>query len=193
MANEVELEKVSKSVFGITSRRYRQMAGEEIVPPVVKGKIDFVAASKALIAYYRKLAEGQGSLSLTDERTKKTVVERQIKELLYDKLQESLVPREQAKQWLSTIIAEARLAIMGLPRRMAGILVLETDERNIETLLRTEVNKILWQLTKPLGRKGGDHAKRRRTKIKIKNGRSKRGLRAGGSTHEKTTELNPAL
>ena len=71
MANEVELEKVSKSVFGITSRRYRQMANDEIVPAVVKGKIDFIAASKALIAYYRKLAEGQGSLSLTDVRTRK--------------------------------------------------------------------------------------------------------------------------
>ena len=63
MANEVELEKVAKSVFGISSRRYRQLANDEIVPPVVKGMIDFVAASKAIIAYYRKLAESQGSLS----------------------------------------------------------------------------------------------------------------------------------
>ena len=53
--NQVELEKISKPVFGITSRRYRQMANDEIVPAVVKGKIDFVAASKALIEYYRTL------------------------------------------------------------------------------------------------------------------------------------------
>ncbi len=81
MANEVSIEKVCKQIFGITPRRYRQLATEGVVPPVVKGKIDFLEAVKALIEYYRKLAAGQGSLTLVDERARLTKIQADMKEL----------------------------------------------------------------------------------------------------------------
>lgn len=155
MANEVELEKVSKSVFGITSRRYRQMATDEIVPVVVKGKIDFVSASKALIAYYRKLAEGQGSLNLTDVRTRKENARAEREELIVKKLKGELVERDQAERWLHGHVEEATSAFGGLPRRISGELAPILDEKEIEFVLRKEVRKILNDLSNPLKKTKG--------------------------------------
>ncbi len=153
MANEVELEKVSKSVFGFTSRRYRQMATDEIVPAVLKGKIDFVAASKALIAYYRKLAEGQGSLNLTDVRTRKENARAEREELIVKKLKGELVLKDQVEKWLHGHVDEALSSFWGLPRRLGGVLATIIDEKEIEFLLRKEIKRILNDLSGPLKKK----------------------------------------
>ncbi len=150
MANEVELEKVAKAVFGITSRRYRQLANEGIVPPVIKGAIDFVAASKGIIAYYRKLAESQGSLSLTDERTALTAIKKEQEKLKLEEMRQNLVDRGQSIQWVRQLVNEARIAMLSFPRRMAEMLAPLNDAREIEYFLRSEIYKILLELSKPL-------------------------------------------
>jgi len=154
MANEVELEKVSKSVFGITSRRYRQMATDEIVPTVVKGKIDFIAASRALIAYYRKLAEGQGSLNLTDVRTRKENARAEREELIVKKLKGELVLRNEAIKWVSLLVAECKAALWNIPRRLGPVLAVVNDERECEEILRKEYRKALEDLAKGMKKKG---------------------------------------
>lgn len=150
MPNEVELEKVAKPIFGITSRRYRQMASEGIVPPVEKGKIDLVAAAKAIIDYYRKLAEGQGTFSLTDVRVRREAARAEREEIIVQKLKGELVLKDQAMEWLYIMFSEAKQALVSIPRRLAGSLLTKTDERDIESELRTEIQKILWQLSRPL-------------------------------------------
>jgi hypothetical protein len=168
MANEVELEKVSKSVFGITSRRYRQMASDEIVPTVVKGKIDFIAASKGLIAYYRKLAEGQGSLNLTDVRTRKENARAEREELIVKKLKGELVLKDQVERWLHGHVEEAKTALWGLPRRMGPVFSPIADEKEIEFLLREEIYKILEEMAKPLhGKKQSRRKNSRKSKTMV--------------------------
>ncbi len=81
MANDVRLEEACKKVFGISSRRYRQWAAEGLVPPVVKGKIDFTKASKYIIEYYRRLAQGQGSQSLVEERARLAKINADTREI----------------------------------------------------------------------------------------------------------------
>ena len=162
MANEVELEKVARSVFGITSRRYRQMASEGVVPVVVKGKIDFVAAAKAVIEYYRKLAEGQGSISLIDERAALTAIKKEREKLKLETERGNLVPKEQSLIWLSKLLAEIKLHFLGLPRRLVGSLIILKDEREVESVLKHEITRILWTLSKPLPQKERRKKPRRR-------------------------------
>lgn len=154
MANEVELEKVSKPVFGITSRRYRQLANEGIVPMVIRGQIDFVAASKGIISYYRKLAESQGSLSLIDERTALTSIKKEQEMLKLETMRQNLVDREQSLQWVRNLVLECRASLLIFPRRMAETLAPIMDAREIEYLLRNEIYKILIELSKPIHDKG---------------------------------------
>lgn len=153
MANEVALEKVAKPIFGITSRRYRQMASDGIVPLVSDGKIDFVAAAKALIEYYRKLSEGQGSLNLTDVRTRKELARAEREEIIVKKLKGELVLKNQAMAWLSLLIGNAKAHFMGLPKRLAGPLAIVNDEKEIEHLIRSEVRRILEEFSEALKKK----------------------------------------
>lgn len=153
MANEVPLEKVSRPVFGITSRRYRQMASDGVVAPVVNGQIDFVAASKGLIEYYRKLSEGQGSLNLTDVRTRKEAARAEREELIVKKLKGELVLKNQAMEWLLLLVENAKAHFWGLPKRLAGPLAVITDEKEIEHLVRGEIRRILEEFSGSLKKK----------------------------------------
>src|SRR3990167_9662752 len=80
MANEQPLEAVSK-ILGITPRRMRDLAKDDILPPILANKIDFPTACMKYIAYIKRLAEGGGSLSLTDERTRLTKINADRKDL----------------------------------------------------------------------------------------------------------------
>jgi len=145
--NEVELEKVSKSVFGITSRRYRQMANEEIVPPVIKGKIDFIAASKMLIEYYRKLAAGQGIMSLTEERLKKVQIERKLKELEYMVETKELISREEMISDELGMAGIFKTALLSFHRSLPPILF-GREVREISTIIKKETWNILNRLNR---------------------------------------------
>ncbi len=163
MANEVPLEQVAKTVFGITPRRYRQMASEDIVPAPEKGKIDFVRAAKALIDYYRNLAAGQGSLNLTDVRIRKEAARAEREELLVKKLKGELVPKDQSIAWLTSMVSAARLGFQNLPKRLAPVVRLKKDEKDIEVEIRAEVHKILKELAKPLNADAGHNGGKKRS------------------------------
>ena len=150
MANEVALEKVAKPIFGITARRYRQMASDGIVPLVSEGKIDFVAASKALIEYYRKLSEGQGSLNLTDVRTRKELARAEREELIVKKLKGELVPKNASLSWLIALGTAAKLALRGLAKRLAPVVRLHDDEKEIQLIIQNGIDEIIRELEKPL-------------------------------------------
>ncbi len=162
MANEVLLEQVAKTVFGITPRRYRQMASEEIVPAPSRGKIDFVKAAKALIEYYRQLAAGQGSLNLTDVRIRKEAARAEREELLVKKLKGELVPRGESITWLKSHVTAAKLGFQGLPKRLAPVVRLKGDEKEIEIEIRNEVYKILDELARPLDADAGHNGGKKR-------------------------------
>ena len=150
MANDVRLDQVAKPVFGITPRRYRQMASEDIVPAPTKGKIDFVKAARALIEYYRNLAAAQGSLSLTDVRIRKEAARAEREELIVKKLKGELVARDQAMEWLSLLVGSAKAHLWGLPKRLAGPMSICTDAKETEQLMRVEIRRILEDMGRPL-------------------------------------------
>ena len=158
-SNQVDLVKVAQQVFGITDRRYRQLADEGIVPRPEKGNIDFVAATKALIEYYRKLAEADGSLSLQDERTRWTGIKADIAALELERTKGNLVDRQQAIAWLCEQISNATMSFKGLARRLAPSLAVITDEKELEEQLRKEIKSIIDRLVKNKHEKKQSRAK----------------------------------
>ncbi len=150
MANEVRLEEICQKVFGISSRRYRQLAKEGMVPEIIAGKIDFVAASKALIEYYRKLSEGQGSLTLTDERKESVKVQRQLKELELLVKKRELIPRDTVLQEFLNRIAVVKAGLLSLSRSLPGKLA-GKDGREMGIVIKRQVIQLLAKYS----RKGG--------------------------------------
>jgi hypothetical protein len=145
--NEVELEKVARSVFGISSRRYRQMANEQKVPPVIKGKIDFDAASKSLIEYYKKLAEAGGDISLQEERRLKVIVERKLKELELMVQTKELISREEMINDELGMAGIFKATVLSFHRSLPPILV-GMDAREMDVLIKKEVLNMLNRLSR---------------------------------------------
>src|SRR5512139_3556780 len=142
---KVKLTDVCKEDFLITPMRYRQLANENVVPPVEKGYISYRAAVRALMKYRIRLAEGQGSLSLIDVRTRKEAARAEREEIIVKKRQGELVVKDASVTWLSRIITEAKSAFMNLAKRLAPELV-GLAEKEIQVKLDRAVKEILWEL-----------------------------------------------
>ncbi len=118
----VKLDDICKNLFGITPRRYRQLASEGILPPVVKGEIDVAKATRALLDYYRKLLQGQGSLTLTDERARLTKIQADRKELQLQKERGELIHVETAMKMWGSVIQQIRQKLLAIPTKASPIL-----------------------------------------------------------------------
>ena len=149
MNNEVRLEDVCLPVFGITSRRYRQMATDGKTPAVRDGKIDFAAAAKALIQFYRDLADGQGSVSLIDERARLTRINADRKELELKKYRGDLIETEKAMMLWGRVIESFKLRILSWKPRMPALFVGVQDAKEGEAIAEKLTNEVLNELSNP--------------------------------------------
>jgi len=157
MANEVDLESVCKSVFGFSSRRYRQLSEEGFGPKPKKGKIDFVLAAKGVIDYYRRLAAGEGDLTLTDVRKKLVQVTADLKKTELEMKRGKLVPAGQAEDWAHQILTHFKERLQAYPRRGAGELY-GKEPADIEIILNQNIQEIfseVYSLLQQLKTAGG--------------------------------------
>ncbi len=122
MASTVRLDTVCPGVFGISDRRYRQLAKEGIVPPVSEGLIDFVAATKALLSYYQKLVEGQGSITLTEEKARLTKTQADMAIMELRKREGTLLERDEVLRAWTGMISSARSRMLAIPDKITPAL-----------------------------------------------------------------------
>lgn len=121
-ANKVRIDQLCPAVFGITERRYRQLAHDGVVPPVENRLVDFVIATQRLISYYRKLAEVDGNLSLTDERTRLTKLQADLAEIELAKRNGDVIPYAQALSAWTKVLGAMKTRLLGIPTKYAPLL-----------------------------------------------------------------------
>ncbi len=138
----LKLSRICEPIFGITPRSYRELAKEGHVPYPIDGKIDFLAATKALFEYLRKQAGGGILLSLQEERRLKVQVERKLKELTYLVETKELIPRgDFLNESLSRILAVKSGLIMlhrSLPTALIG-----KDVHQVSEIIKSRVFHLL--------------------------------------------------
>ena len=145
MANEISLEHFSKPVLGISSRRYRQLADENIVPSVSKGQVDALLACKQYIDYQRTLIEGQGSLSLTDERTRLTRINADRKELELKKEQGLLISVEISMTFWGNVLSKIRSKLLSMPKKLSPLIIgmsIVQAEKKTDLFIREVLNEL---------------------------------------------------
>lgn len=154
---KISLDSISEEVFGISSRRYRQLAkdfqeptGEIYIPEPKSGKIDFHAAVKGLLSYYRKLAEGDGSIGLTEARQRKVSAEARLKELELMVQEGKLIPREGVLQEFLNRISMFKSALMVL-HKLLPLRLKDKDPREMAIIIKKAENDIMTRYS----RKGG--------------------------------------
>jgi hypothetical protein len=92
--------------------------------------------------------------SLTETKRQHEEVKMELSKLKLEIEKGNLVPKDQAIEWLSLMVNNAKLRLLGIPKRMSGPLAIILDEKEIEYRLRIEIRRILQELGSPLkGRK----------------------------------------
>jgi hypothetical protein len=131
--NEVELNKVSKEIFGITSRHYRRLAEEGHVPSTVRGKIGLLESVKALLVYYREKAEKTDS-SIESEKVLKFAVERKLKELQLAIRSGDLILKADIARMISEREKAVKRGLSSLVKKLVG-----KDSREMGGIIKNEV------------------------------------------------------
>jgi hypothetical protein len=143
----IDLEKVCKpspdAVFPFTSRRYRQLADDQVVPPVKRGQIDRVRACRDLIAHQQALIDGQGSLSFTDEKKRLTKINADRKELMLQKEQSKLVEAELIENAQFEKARILRDGIFLIADRVFTIMEAEEDKKKRYEIFHKEMRILL--------------------------------------------------
>jgi hypothetical protein len=100
-------------------------------------------------------------LSLTDVRRDHEILKMKKTEIEIKQRRAQLVPKAEATKWLIALGSAVKLAFLNLPRRLAATLKTLNDEKEIEILLRLEIQRIIHDLLEqPL------HAKHKRIRRK---------------------------
>ncbi len=149
MANTVKIDKVCPNVFGISVRRYQQLAKESILPQSDNGYIDFVLATKHLISYYQKLVEGQGSITLTEERARLARVQADLVTLEYKKAIGELVDADEVSRiWIAR--GQACLSrLLAIPAKLPPLLE-GKSKVECQGILRDHIYEALDELSERL-------------------------------------------
>lgn len=184
MAGLIELEKVCETLFGMTSRNYRLLANQGIVPPVRKGKIDFLKAVKSLIDHFRNLANGSGEPSLIRAREENILLKND--RLRFDNLitKGELMPRSEilaAFLWRIQVVKQGLWSLhRSLPIELTG-----KDPREIADILKRKERELLERfsrmsgvLKEVIGNGNG------RNKDESSNKKSEKGLASFGTSEE---------
>ena len=146
-------------LLDISERRVQQLASQGVISKPEGRQYDLIASVRGYVHYLRKQIQGGGEASLVDERASHERLKKELTALKLQREKGELVPRYQAEEWLMTLVGEAKVALLGLPRRLAPSLILLQEEKGVEFQLREEVRRIL----KELGRPANGNRKRDRT------------------------------
>lgn len=87
--------------------------------------------------------------SLTETRQQHEAVKMELSKLKLEMEKGNLIPRDRSTEWLSLIVANAKLQLLGIPKRMAVELAVLTDPKEIEHRLRSEIRRILEEMGSP--------------------------------------------
>ena len=147
--NKVKLEAVAQEIFGMTSRQYRKHAIEDGAPSVIRGKIDILQACKWLISYYRALAKGQGSVSLTDERTRLTKITADRKELQLEEEKGELINTMEAMEAWGMVCQAIRSKVLSTPSKLAPLILGIKTISEIKEITEKFMREVLTEIANP--------------------------------------------
>jgi len=143
---KVNLSSVAEPIFGITTRRYRQLAKEKKVHAPVKGQIWFIKATKELVKYYQELARAGGSSALMEEKIRIAKASADKIELMVKKMKGELVETKAVIKVWSNLLVNFRQKLLVLPKKLAPILISYTDVNALEARLEQEIHEALNEL-----------------------------------------------
>jgi hypothetical protein len=133
----------------ISERRIQQLARDNILPRPIKGQYDAVQCVHGYIDYLKKLAMGNGELSLTDERTRLTKYQADLAEIELKKAHGELIQSKIAMAMWAEVITAVRQRLLGLPTRLAPIISTAQSMSEIKEKIDHGIHEVLNEFANP--------------------------------------------
>ena len=137
------------TLLKLTERRVQQLVKDGILPRPVKGIYEPIACIHGYIDYLKKLAAGNGELSLTDERTRLTKYQADLAELELRKAHGELLETKIAMQLWAEVVSSTRQRLLGLPTRLAPVIVQLKTIPEIKDTVENTIQEVLNELANP--------------------------------------------
>jgi phage terminase Nu1 subunit (DNA packaging protein) len=137
------------TLLKLSERRVQQLVKDSILPRPVKGMYDPIACVHAYIDYLKKLAAGNGELSLTDERTRLTKYQADLAEIELRKAHGELIGTKKAMQLWGEVVTSTRQRLLGLPTRLASIVAQQKSIPEIKDIIENAIQEVLSEFANP--------------------------------------------
>lgn len=150
--NETNRNKTSYSVatiaklLNITERRVQQLAKENVIPKADKGKYDLVGCIQGYITYLQNVISQGECRDLKHERTRLTKFQADRVLIDLQVIQGKAVLIPDVEKQVADMIAIVRARLLGLPNKLAPIIINETDVNVIEGIIKNSIYEALQEL-----------------------------------------------
>lgn len=140
------------NLFGITDRRVRQLAEEEVIVRVKKGRYDLVESIKGYIIYLKtnqdlKESKSESDLDYDKEKAIHERVKREMAELNLAEMKGQVHYADDVQKVMNDMLSNFRSKILSIAAKLSPILVARTDVSQIQTMISKECHEVLEELS----------------------------------------------
>lgn len=143
---------ILEKVIGVSDRRIRQLAEENIIIRAAKGRYKFVDSVTNYILTLKVQADANnaesvdGEINLEEEKAIHERVKRHISELKLQTMKGELHKSEDVERVMMDMLASVRAKLLSMPTKLAPILVSRGDIDFVRNALNREVMEALNEL-----------------------------------------------
>lgn len=148
MAQTYPIQAISQ-LLKLSERRVQQLVKDGILPRPAKGEYDAIACIHSYIDYLKKLAQGNGELSLTEERTRYTKYQADIAEITLRKERGQIIDTQIAMKVWGEVVTSVRQKLLGMPTRLAPLIATSQSIPEIKDRLDHAIEEVLNEFTNP--------------------------------------------
>lgn len=133
----------------LSERRIQQLVKDGIIPRPVKGEYEPIGCIHGYIDYLKKLAAGNGELSLTDERTRLTKYQADLAEIQLKKERGELITSAIAIEAWGRVVSAVRQKLLALSTRLAPVVATTQSLPEIKERIDSATHEVLNELANP--------------------------------------------
>jgi len=123
VANEIKLEELAvawaKLGLRLTSRRYRQLAKDGVVPEPIRGNVDALKALILIGAYYQGMAEGRADDTHEAIKKQRDAEKLKMDEMERKKMEGSLISRDEVADELVRRVHIVKSDMLAIEKRLS--------------------------------------------------------------------------
>ncbi len=133
-------------LFGISERTIRDWIKAGIISKPLNRMLNLEAVIRGVYRHQRKLIEGTGSFELTEERTKREGIKRQLEEIELKEKLNQVVMVEHVISSVTKLLFAIKTKLLWVPRKVAQLVPDVSSEADRERILKDQIYDILREM-----------------------------------------------